>query len=374
MKKLFLNTENAYTLDSTAITASTFKVQLSIIGEDGFPLLNAAGNQLIFSNASPQPTGTLPLAYTSSKFTATFTLATNTARQYGRAYWLAKTSADVDVLLTGYSPEELSIEPSVIDALQVREQMICPASYFTDAFLGALPSISEQLINIIAELNAKNPDILKNELLASQSTLERQLRANFFLTSHNITRDFYGEEFYANYWLQQVDWLPLHSVDSYKLLYGAQDIELSNELAPAMLPNKELGTIEWVPTSINGTLFTMIISQVSGIAASMIAMGNPSRIPALFRITYTAGMDFPNLDIAKKEELRRAVCRNAFMQLKPRIDPIMREKSLSLSVDGLSRSTSGGLDSIIKQFQEDETKWIASMRMELGTQMYMGIA
>ena len=62
------------------------------------------------------------------------------------------------------------------------------------------------------------------------------------------------------------------------------------------------------------------------------------------------------------------------MTLKPLIDPIMRERSISKSIDGASKSISGGLDIIIKQFKEDEKEWISLMQKELGTTISFAVS
>ncbi|MFA5349271.1 MAG: hypothetical protein WC309_02790 [Candidatus Paceibacterota bacterium] len=372
MKKLYLNTDNILTLDSSSAQVETYKVRLSLVGEDGTLLKDNNDQDLILLSTGTEPKITFDS--TLSKFKATIHLADDTAKQYVRAFWIVTNENDIPVEISGYYPEEISVENSPTDSTQVFDPLIVPAQYFIDSFLGADPSISEELVNAIAAINEKNPDIIKNELLASQDLLEGDIRTKFFKTQFNLDRDWNDEIFYANYWFQQVDWLPLVSVDSYKLIYGNQNIELSNDLASSMKVDKTQGTIEWLPTIVSGNLFTIIISTVSALAISMVAMGERSRIPGLFRIVYTAGMDFPNLPVQKKERIRRLISRHCFCQIMPRIDQLIRETSLSQSIDGASLSRSSGVPDIIKQFKEDELRDIALFQKELGTNIAIAVS
>jgi hypothetical protein len=372
MKKLYLDTDNILVLDSPAINADTFKISLSVVGEDGVVLKDNNDKDLILLSTGESPGLIFDAELT--KFKGTIHLAEDIVKQYARAFWIATDANNIPVSIPGYYPEEIAIENSPDDVTQQYEQMIVPASYFIDTFLSAYPSISEELVQIVAEINARNPDIIKKELLASQDFVEADIKTKFFNTQFNLDRDWNDEIFYSNYWFQQVEWYPLVSVDSYKLIYGNQNIELSNDLASSMKVDKTQGTIEWLPTIVSGNLFTIIISTVSGLAVSMAAMGERSRIPGLFRIVYTAGMDFPNLPAPKKERIRRLVSRNCFCQIMPRIDSLMRETSLSQSIDGASLSRSSGIPKIIEQFQKDETRDLAMFRQELGTNIAIAVS
>jgi hypothetical protein len=370
MKKLYLNTDNILTLDATNVNANTFIVRLSIVGEDGIVLKDNDDNDLILSSLGTNP----ELTFVNGKFQGTIHLASTAVKQYARAFWVVSDANNLPVSVVGYYPEEITVENAPDDATQVYEQMVVPATYFIDSFLSAYPSLSPELLQVITEINAKNPDIIKRELLASQDLLEADIRTKFFNTQFRLGRDWNDEVFYANYWLQQVDWLPLVSVDSFILEYGNQDIVLSNDLKDSMVIDKAQGTIEWLPTIVSGNLFTIIISTVSSLAVSMVAMGERSRIPQLFRIIYTAGMDFPNLPAQKKERIRRLVSRNCFCQIMPRIDSLMREGNISQSIDGASLSRGSGVPKIIEQFQKDEIRDVKMFQKELGTSISMAVS
>jgi hypothetical protein len=372
MKKLYLNTDNVFALDSVDVDDDTFNVQLSIVGEDGNVLTDNEGNDLILSSLGADPELTFDTDL--NQFIGTIHLATTTPRQYARAFWVVTDTNNLPIALAGYYPEEISIENDPSDATQTYRQMIVPKAYFTNTFLGNYPSFSGLIVNILAEIEARDPNTLGNMLLASQGELEKQIRTRFFKTQFSLDKDMYDEDFRQSHWLQQPDVKPLISCDSFRLIYGNNDIVLSNDIADSIWVDKNLGTFEWMPLVTSTTLFTMIISTLSGLAITSYASDYASRIPGLFRIIYTAGMDFPNLPDQDKESIRKAICRNSFMMLKPLIDPIMRERSISKSIDGASKSVSGGLDLIIKQFKEDEKEWISLMQKELGTTISFAVS
>ena len=372
MKKLYLNTDNVFALDSDDIDDATFKVRLSLVGEDGEVLTDNNGDDLILSSLGTNPELTFDTAL--NQFKGTIHLADDTVKQYARAFWVVTDANNLPITIAEYYPEEISIENDPASATQTYKQMIVPKAYFIDTFLGGYPSFSKVIVNILAEIEARNPDTLRNILLASQGDLEKQIRTRFFNTQFHLDKDLYDEDFRQSHWLQQPDVKPLVSCDSFILIYGNNDIVLSNDIADSIWVDKNLGTFEWMPLVTSTTMFTMIVSTLSGLAISAYAADYASRIPGLFRIVYTAGMDFPNLPDTDKESIRRAICRNSFMTLKPLIDPIMRERSISKSIDGASKSISGGLDIIIKQFKEDEKEWIALMQKEIGTSISFAVS
>ena len=372
MKKLYLNTDNIFALDSDDVDDDTFNVQLSLVGEDGIVLKDNTDKDLILSSTGTSPALTFDTDL--NQFVGTIHLAAGTIRQYARAFWVVTDANDLPIALASYYPEEISIENNPSDATQTYRQMLVPKAYFLDTFLGNYPSFSQTIVNILAEIEARNPNTLSNMLLASQGELEKQIRTRFFKTQFHLDKDMYDEDFRQSHWLQQPNIKPLISCDSFLLVYGNNAIVLSNDIADSIKVDKDLGCFEWMPLVTSTTLFTMIISTLSGLAITAYASDYASRIPGLFRIIYTAGMDFPNLSDPDKESIRKAICRNSFITLKPLIDPIMRERSISKSIDGASKSSSGGMDIIIKQFKEDEKEWISLMQKELGTTISFAVS
>jgi len=372
MKKLYLDTDNIYALDSDDVNNNTFHVRLSLVGEDGNVLTDNEGNDLILSSLGTNPELTFDTEL--NQFKGTIHLADDTIKQYARAFWVVTDANNLPVILAEYYPEEISIENDPTSATQTYKQMLVPKSYFIDTFLGNYPSFSKTIVSILAEIEKRNPDTLVNMLLASQGELEKQIRTRFFKMQFHLDKDMYDEDFRQSHWIQQPNVKPLISCDSFTLVYGNNTILLSNDIADSIKVDKDLGFFEWMPLVTSTTLFTMIISTLSGLAITSYASDYASRIPGLFRIIYTAGLDFPNLPDPDKESIRKAICRNSFITLKPLIDPIMRERSISKSIDGASKSISGGLDIIIKQFKEDEKEWISLMQKEIGTTISFAVS
>jgi hypothetical protein len=163
------------------------------------------------------------------------------------------------------------------------------------------------------------------------------------------------QEFNTEFWLQQTDWRPIISLDSFKLSYGQDDFPISMDISKYMLVDKKMGTMEFLPTVSPSELYTALITGVSAIGISIIARATASRIPLLFRIQYTHGLDFPNLDPATKESFRNAIGRNCLINLLPIIDPLIRNPSTS------------GLRDLLKTYQEEETRWIQVTQREYGS-------
>lgn len=372
MKKLYLKTDNIYILDSERASIEDYNLQLSIVGEDGTVLKDDKGNNLILSSFDDVSAITFDADL--KKWKVTIHLADTTAKQYTRAFWVVTDASDNPIEIPIYYPEELSIENSPSDATQTYKPMVVPSSYFIDTFLADYPSISEDLIQTLKEINRRNPSIIGNELLASQDLLEEEIRTKFFNTQFNFDKDMYDEDFRQSHWIQQPDYKPLVSCDSFQLVYGNNAILLSNDIADSIKVDKNLGFFEWMPLVTSTTLFTMIISTLSGLAITSYASDYASRIPGLFRIKYTAGMDFPNLPAQKKERIRRLVSRNCFCQMMPRFDSLMREANISQSIDGASLSVSSGIPKIIEQFQKDESRDINIFMKELGTNISFAVS
>ena len=372
MKKLYLKTDNIYILDSSIASIADYKLQLSLVGEDGTVLKDNAGKDLVLSSFDDAQA--IEFDTDLKKWKVTIRFADTTVKQYARAYWVVTDSSDNPISIPSYYPEELSVELSPSDITTTYSPMVVPASYFIDTFLADYPSISEDLIETIKEINERNPDIFRNELLASQDILEEEIRTKFFKTQFELDRDMYDEDFRQSHWIQQPDYKPIVSCDSFYLVYGNNAILLSNDIAESIKVDKNLGFFEWMPLVTSTTLFTMIISTLSGLAISSYASDYASRIPGLFRIKYTAGMDFPNLPPQKKERIRRLVSRNCFCQIMPRFDSLMREANISQSIDGASLSTTSGIPKIIEQFQKDEARDINMFMKEIGTNISFAIS
>ncbi len=372
MKQLFLDQANTYFLDAASATnVAGLTVTLTVVGESGDVLTDNSGNPLRFSTVLPTPSGMLPLTYdgTAKKYKVGFQFNSAINDEYVRAYWAASNSG-VPVDLTGYYPEELSIVRSMPSVVAPQ---ICSAQYFLDAFLAADEKLDDEYSDAITAFTADGKINLARELLASQGELERRTKLKFFITPLTMERDFYMQEFRNEFWQQQTDWRPVVSLDSFLLVYGGTPIDVSNNIASQMAVDKKMGIIEFLPTVVSGNLFTMLISSISALGATIVARGDYSRVPMLFRIEYKAGLDFPNLSPAQKESIRRAVCRNALINLFPRIDPMVRKGSESLSLDGASRSKSNQITQIIQTYKEEEKQWVSEIMREYGTNVDIAV-
>ena len=346
MKTLSLTQPNKFYLDAPNTNAEGLSVALRLIGESGEALKSSAGDELIFN--------TPEFDTDKRKYFVQFTFLAGTAKQYARAFWKV-IGEDEPITIDGYYPQDVEI----VQSEGTFAAQVVPVGYFID-FIAAEETLDDNFTAAIA-IYAKRGNMGK-DLLAAQGNLERATRLTFFQQKASMERDFFAQEFRDEYWLQQTDYRPIVSVDSYKLIYGAQAVELSQNIANQMVVDHKMGTIEFLPTVLAGNLFTILASTISAMGATLVAGGGHSRVPVLFRVEYTHGLDFPRQAENEKESIRAAICRNALRLVLPRIDPSMRFTSNSNSIDGASFSQSSNVPNILKSYEEDEKKWIAEMK------------
>jgi hypothetical protein len=302
---------------------------------------------------------------TAKQYKVTFSLDPATKPQYGRIYWYA-TLAGVPVdLPPDHQPEDVEIAVSFKTAPATSQ--IMPVQVFLDRFIAADAKMDAKYKAAVAAFVATNRNYMAQELFAAQGDLEREIKMKFFATQAHMERDFFQQEFRSEFWLQQVDYKPIISVDHYFVKYGSTGVEITTDIADKMMVDPKMGTIEFLPTTVSGTLFAALLTNVSALGLSIMADGGYSRVPCLFRIDYTHGLDFPNLSNQERESIRNAVGRHALINVLPKVDPLMRATSESKSLDGASKSKSGGVKDILKDYRDEDKAWIASMQREYGS-------
>ena len=366
MKQLFIDQSNALTLDAQFVNKAGIIIALAIIGEDGNALKDSTGAAISgWTNDTGAPAELQKVTFDTDlkKYKAVFSFATGTKPQYIRAFWYAKEGTTA-IDLPGYLPEEIQLVTASPSASA--QPQVLPLSLFESVFLAQDFKMDDDFKEGIRLLMSKNRSEVERELLAAQGRIELKLKMRLFATKDKMDRDYYAEEFRQNYWLQQTNFKPIISVDSYKLIYGSKEILVTPDIHDMMVVNKKMGTIEFLPTAFSGTLFSMMINNVSALGITIMQTGGWSRVPLLFRIEYTHGLDFPNLEASQKEAIRHAVGRNALIELLPRIDPLLRTTSESMSIDGASSSESSGAKDIIKAFREEETAFVDELKREYG--------
>ena len=359
MISLIRENTNRLFLDDAAVTVTGDTVTVSIVDEAGKVVNDAAGNSL----------QNLPCTFLTDKYYRDITFAANTPTGYLRAVWNVVKSGLSVSLSPWNNPQDVKLDTSSIQ--QTSE--ILPVRVFLDEFLAGEATLDETFLDAIRAFEEHDKDAFRKKVLAAQGDLERDIKTKFFPTALEWNIDYYEDTFKDTFWLQTMPIRPIISVDSYKLVYGGQDVTISNNIASQMVVNKEMGTIEFLPTVLAGNLFVIMAATITAMGATLVGRGEFSRIPLLFRILYTGGLDWMNLEPQKKESIRQAVGTRALINILPKIDPYIRKQSISRSIDGASKSVSSGMNTVIKQYQEQDKEFVKTIQRELGTNLDMGV-
>ncbi len=358
MKTLALQGTNRFYLEDANAAVADLTVTASIYGEDGAVALDDQSEEIKDKEA------TFDDAEDKNQYYIDVIFSQNTRPGYYRIYWNVQ-NEEINVLIDQSNvPQDIRLI-TVGDTNGVRAE-IMPVSIFLSQYIAADAKLDDDYKDAVESYVKEDRDSMRNTLLASQGELENRIKMKFFKSKDSIKRDYYLQDFKTEFWLQQVDCRPLISVDSFKLVYGSQQAELIPNIADQLVIDKKMGIIEFLPTAMSGSLYSILIGAMNGLGLTIMQGGIYSRVPQLFRIEYTHGLDFPTLDDAKKEAIRRAIGRNALIEILPKIDAKVRLISQSLSMDGVSSSESSGIDRLLKDLREDETKWTEEMKREYG--------
>ncbi len=340
------------TLDS-ALVDSTMQVAVTIVGEDG----------TVASDSSLAPIESRAAVYSDSlqKFALSVTIDPATPPQFLRVMWVATDNAGNQVTIEpSYATEDYRLMPQPGTATVGAE--IVPVSWFVDSFIAPDQKRDKAFKDAVTAYVNANYETVREELNAALGRIEFKINTKLFATEDTSDRDWYFEDFRSNFWMIQTNFRPITKVNSYKLAYGAADYSLSDELSKQIMVDKSMGTLEFVPTSLSGNLLTALLQGLTGLGISMLQDGGFARVPLLFRVSYQYGLDFPNLPTPEKSALRFGVARNALIELLPRIDSSMRLPSESKSVDGVSKSRSGGVQKILDDYRKDEKDWVEDVK------------
>ena len=97
-----------------------------------------------------------------------------------------------------------------------------------------------------------------------RETSNVKLKIKMFKTSDFINRDFYMQEFNTEFWLQQTDWRPIISLDSFiALIWTSMISAISMDISKYMLVIKRLERLEFLPTVSPSEFYTALITGVS---------------------------------------------------------------------------------------------------------------
>ena len=117
-----------------------------------------------------------------------------------------------------------------------------------------------------------------------------------------------------------------------------------------------------------------------GLGVSSMGAGGWPRIPLFYHVTYTAGLDWVNLDGIEQSEIMNAISRRTAINLLQKLDENMGLSSRSVSQDGVTQSWSytasamyGQYSASIEQYKKDERFWIETMRRKYAKNLRMTV-
>lgn len=350
MKKLIIGVASSIVLDQADI-ATGKTIKLTIAGEEGTPLKDNA-------NAS---IADVSLTYDSTlkKYkTAPITISTNEKPQYVRLYFY---SSEIEIEHR-YYPEDVRLEASSIGV----EVEVVPVQYFIDYILAISSKMDldyqEAVENYIHDRNS-----IRSALKAAEGNLEIDLE--MFITPRTWTdkRDHFFERFATHFWQAQATYVPIISLDDVKIKFGQAEIaDIKKEY---FVWQRNEGLFEFVPLPGDGTLYSILLNNLSGAAMGILMGVNYDRIPCMFQFTYTTGLFHSEADSIEKEMIRRAVARRAYLEISNFIDPRKRNASESETTDGVTTAKTYKLDNVIKDLKDEEKKFIEKMQTKYAKSM-----
>ena len=366
MNSLVLGKVNRVYLTDAAITTDTnTTVSLSVFDEAGNFVKDSGGNDLSEKAATWDATP--------AKFYVDLNFSPTATPGFIRLMWYAEISSVSVQLNDANTPADYELIATG-NAVAVQPQAV-PITYWLDNYVAGNLRADASFKAAIAAWTASNRRDMDRILRSAQGDLELGTKLTFFSVQEILQRDYMMQDFRSEWWMLQTDHRPIISVDSYQLVYGANPpIAISDELKDALIVNKMAGSIKFVPTTMHGNLFTALITNVAALGVTIMQDGGYNRLPALFRVTYTHGLDFPNLPQNEREYMRHAICRSALMKALPQIDPIVRQTSISKSIDGVSKSKSGGMQQMMQQWQAEEDRFKFDLMRKYGTHIDMVIS
>lgn len=273
----------------------------------------------------------------------------------GKYYRLIFTIYDIK---GNYITSKYAIQDVELESTGAR---LVPMHYFRDYILN--PQIDEEIRDKILAFPESGIEEL---LLSAQGDLETECELSFTpRTVENETHDWFQDNLRETFWQIQLFQYPVISIQSYALYYGQTKIvDLPIE---ALLLNKIMGTLEYIPTQ-GQPFFTAYYNTGYEATHFMLAtkLGAP-RIPDMFRVSYTYGIDFMNVNEAEQAEIRGAISRQALIK-GTRISPEFLTGSVSQAVDGASYSVGyRGLEWLQNE-KEQLTKWIDAFKRKYNKQ------
>jgi hypothetical protein len=345
MKTIILSRTNIIPLEDPNIKdSSKYTVVYSLVNEVGEYVHNA--DDAALNNKATEFDNETKI------FSAKFTLHPSSKGKYYRLAFTITT--DTNEFIT--SPFALI---DVMLQTQNNSVQLIPNSYFRDYI------INGELDDEIKDKLMKYPeDGIKEFIIGAQDDLELDLEMSLVpRTIEHESHDWFQDNLQDTHWMVQLYQNPVISIQSYALYYNTEKFL---EISPSyLILNKDTGTVEYLPTR-DQPFYLLIYETSLDVMARINSFGRSGsyggRIPNVFRVSYTHGLDFMNLHEVEQTGIRSAIARKTMLKSLPRISPEVVTGNESASVDGVSYSKFNRGIEYLKMQQEEEKVWINTMR------------
>ena len=211
-------------------------------------------------------------------------------------YWECSNNSIAVVLEDEYSPED-GVVTHQIDT----EALLISPSYLMDNYLRGI-TVADIEKTFVGEGYRKT---LKRQIRAATDGLQREVMVHFMpktITGERHT--FYMSEIPEKFWTVRLYNVPIISINRIQLKLN--DYEIVEDIPSGWIQteNPKDGMVSIIPYAGGVAAFVFRIVTQGGMGAALL-FGEASNIPGFFSYDYTTGLDWDNLDIAEKEDIKR---------------------------------------------------------------------
>ena len=349
MKSVSLTAPNKIYLEDSNINEDSFNITFQIINEVGTIVKDAEGANI--SNKTAEFDLDL------KKWFAVFTLDPECKGKYYRLTFDIK-DKDGKFFKSDFYLTDLIIERNTSTV------QLVPVPFFREYILqsgldaGQRQRIIDYPMDAILEL-----------LNAAMGELENETKLIFTKRTTSENHNWYGEGLRETWWLLQTLHHPIISVESYELWFANKKIFTLDvdPLKQYLMIKKIEGYLQFMPSIGQPFAMTYYNNLEASLMAMVSMMPGSSYVPDVFRIAYTYGLDFINLDSTEQAEIRLAIARRAMLNSIFLINKDLMKGSESQSADGISYSFSNNAKAWYDAEYEYQKNWIWNLMKKYNT-------
>lgn len=357
MKSISLTSSNKIFLEDPTITENTFTITFQVINEVGSYVKNVDDADISNVNAIYDND--------QKKWYATFQIAPDTKGKYFRLTF------DIKDTNGNFYPSDHYLVELVVTRNSSTVQLV-PVSYFRDYILQS--GLDEGVQQKIATYPT---DAIQELLSAATEELQNETKLVFTKkTKENERHNWHGESLRETWWLLQTFERPIVSVESYQLWFANKkifdvDVDIVKNY---LLIHKIEGNIQFMPTVGQPFAPTYMNSLESTLMSLVHMLPGSSYVPDVFRISYTYGLDFMNLEPEEQSGIRNAIARRTMLNSVFIVNKDLMKGSESQSADGVSYSFSNNAKQWFDTEQANQEKWVWNLMRKYNTLVDINVA